>query len=419
MLFNSDVILNKFKDLQQGGVDKIMSKARENGFTPTDPTWANLGQGSPITTNIEGDKPRIENIVITTAENGYAPIAGTNPLRQQLADYYNFLHRQDQEQKYGIKNITTAPGGRSVLTHILATISENTIVGYLNPDYTTYADIINALTAANTVPIQLQEEDGFAINVDLIESKIREFGIGVLLLSNPSNPTGNAILGEELQKLIRICSENQCVLLIDEFYSRYYYTEETQIVSSAKYIEDIENSHIVIIDGLSKGHRYPGWRMAWAIGSSAIITKITNAGSFLDGGFSHPLQKTTVELLDYQNAIQETKAVTKLFQEKRDYMVKNLRELGFIIRKEPLGAFYIWADVSGLPKAINNGYDFAFTALENKILCIPGCFFDVNPGNKRQNSRFNNYVRFSFGPDIKVMERGISMLKDFIAKYQD
>jgi aspartate/methionine/tyrosine aminotransferase len=99
-------------------------------------------------------------------------------------------------------------------------------------------------------------------------------------------------------------------------------------------------------------------------------------------------------------------------------MIKSLRDLGFVIHKEPIGAFYIWADVSKLPFPLNDGYKFSFTAMDNQILCIPGCFFDVNPGDKRQGSRFCNYVRFSFGPDITVMERGIKMLGEMIAKYK-
>jgi DNA-binding transcriptional MocR family regulator len=65
--------------------------------------------------------------------------------------------------------------------------------------------------------------------------------------------------------------------------------------------------------------------------------------------------------------------------------------------------------VSGLPAPINTGMTFFQQALERQVICVPGEFFDVNPGKRRSGrpSRFRNYVRFSFGPEERAVAEGV------------
>ena len=51
---------------------------------------------------------------------------------------------------------------------------------------------------------------------------------------------------------------------------------------------------IVIMDGLTKNWRYPGWRVTWTVGPKRVIEAITSAGSFLDGGGSKGLQEQVI-----------------------------------------------------------------------------------------------------------------------------
>jgi aspartate/methionine/tyrosine aminotransferase len=63
---------------------------------------------------------------------------------------------------------------------------------------------------------------------------------------------------------------------------------------------------------------------------------------------------------------------------------------------DPQGTFYCWADVSALPPSLNDGMSFFRAALKEKVICVPGEFFDINPGKRRSGrpSRFRNHVRF-------------------------
>ena len=88
--------------------------------------------------------------------------------------------------------------------------------------------------------------------------------------------------------------------------------------------------------------------------------------------------------------------------------MEGLRRAGVRFDLEPEGTFYCWGDISALPPALNDGMSFFRAALERKVICVPGEFFDVNPGKRRSGrpSRFRNYVRFSFGPEETIVVGG-------------
>ena len=97
-------------------------------------------------------------------------------------------------------------------------------------------------------------------------------------------------------------------------------------------------------------------------------------------------------------------------------MGEGLRAAGVRFDLEPEGTFYWWGDVSALPAGINDGMSFFRAALERKVICVPGEFFDVNPGKRRSGrpSRFRDYVRFSFGPEETMVAEGVQRIQEMV-----
>ena len=84
----------------------------------------------------------------------------------------------------------------------------------------------------------------------------------------------------------------------------------------------------------------------------------------------------------------------------------------------PDGTFYVWGKVAGLPPPLNDGMGFFRAALEQKVICVPGEFFDVNPGKRRARaSRFRSYVRFSFGPSMEVLDKALERMEAMILRH--
>ena len=69
-------------------------------------------------------------------------------------------------------------------------------------------------------------------------------------------------------------------------------------------------------------------------------------------------------------------------------MLGRLKEMGIGVEAEPAGAFYIWANLAKLPKPLNDGMSFFREGLKEKVIIVPGVFFDVNPGNRRAHGRY-------------------------------
>ena len=136
----------------------------------------------------------------------------------------------------------------------------------------------------------------------------------------------------------------------------------------------------------------------------------------MDGGCAHPMQKAALPLLDKKIADQEAAAIQKLFADKKEYLVNSLKALGVTFPFETEGSFYAWGDLSGLPENLNTGMKFFQAALEEGVITVPGSFFDINPGGRRPDrpSRFKNYSRFSFGPSMEELVKGIDRLKKII-----
>ena len=177
-------------------------------------------------------------------------------------------------------------------------------------------------------------------------------------------------------------------------------------------VEDVDQDPVVIVDGLTKNWRYPGWRVCWTVGPREIIEGVASAGSFLDGGCARPMQLAARPLVERALADQEARALQACFRVKRRRMIEGLEALGIRVDPPPQGGFYCWGDLRRLPEGLRDSMAFFRRALEEKVIVVPGAFFDVNPGQRRPDrpSRYRHHVRFSFGPELELLERGLAGL---------
>jgi len=403
--------MNKnFKQFEKAGIIFVMEQAAKYGFTYDNQGWCNLGQGAAEAGEINGNLDRITELKIGELEQGYAPVAGRKKLRENIAGMYNDLFRAKIESKYSFENIAVAGGGRVAISRVVACL-KNIKIGYFVPDYSSYEGILAGFNNVEACPIFLEAKDNFKIDVELIKTEIKKQNLQAILFSNPSNPTGNVLHGDNLKNLLDFARENKILLIIDEFYFNYIYFDNKDFVSVAEYITDIDTDSVILISGLSKSWRYSGFRICWTVGPRDMTENIAAAGSFLDGGANNPLQKAAEQIISKDAIIQESKAIKNNFLVKRDFVVSSLEKLGLKIVGESNGAFYVWASVENLSEKINTGDKFFEACLQEKVIVVPGKFFDLNPGKTRTEKRFDNLVRFSYGPTLKTIKKGIEAIE--------
>jgi aspartate/methionine/tyrosine aminotransferase len=409
-----------FRPVPRTGVIYVTTEAQKQGFSPSDPEWCNLGQGQPETGDLPGAPPRVKHVEVALDDQDYAPIAGLWELREAIASLYNGLYRRGMRSQYSAENVCVSGGGRAALTRAAASLGHVNL-GHFLPDYTAYEELLDIFKAFTAIPILLEGERGYAFGADDLRREILGRGFSAILMSNPCNPTGKLVEGEELARWVATARELDCALLLDEFYSHYIYRAapgRLPVESAARYVEDVERDPVVVFDGFTKNWRYPGWRVTWTLAPKDIVEALSSAGSFLDGGGSKPMQRAAVPLLAEDHVVAETRAIQTAFRSKRDYLLSQLERLGVRVDRAPDGTFYVWGCVDKLPAPLNDGMGFFRAALDEKVIVVPGEFFDVNPGKRRHGraSRFKAYVRFSFGPAMSVMEKAVERFERMIAR---
>ncbi|GJQ29755.1 MAG: aminotransferase [Phycisphaerae bacterium] len=403
--------MNTFRNLPFMGVIHVNNEAMKAGWVMGDPNWSNLGQGQPEVGHLDGAPHRLAHFDINPHDHAYGPVEGIPEYRQSIADHYNRLYRHGKSSKYTIDNVCVAPGGRAALTRLAASM-DRVRMAYFTPDYTAYEDMFNTFTRIEPVHIALTPAMKFRIAPDDLASRVEKDRLGAILISNPCNPTGVVMRGDELAAWVTLARRTRATLILDEFYSHYTFTpDHPGPASAAAHVEDVNEDPVVLVDGLTKCFRYPGWRSGWVVAPKAIIRTLTAAGSFLDGGASRPIQRLGIEVLKPARADQETNAVRAQFKIKRDLTVRMLREIGVEFPVEPEGTFYAWGSVAKLPAAFNTGEKFMREGFKHRVLTVPGEFFDVNPGKGRTGtSPLATFVRFSYGPPRENLEAGLSRL---------
>jgi len=415
---SDQVTIPAFRSVPRTGVIYVTSEAHKLGYRSSDPAWCNLGQGQPETGPLPGAPPRVQEVSVRVDDQEYAPVPGLWELREAVASLYNRLFRRGMPSQYSAENVSICGGGRAALTRAAASLGHVNL-GHFLPDYTAYEELLDVFKAFTAIPILLEGERGYAFTPDDLRKEIQGRGLSALLLSNPCNPTGKLVQGEELSRWVRTARELECSLLIDEFYSHYVWTArpgQLPIESAARYVEDVNRDPVVIFDGLTKNWRYPGWRVTWTVAPAKVIEAVASAGSFLDGGGSRPLQRAAIPLLSDDVVQKETLAINAAFREKRDRVIQRLERMGIRADRAPDGTFYVWGNLAGLPRPLHEGMGFFRAALERKVITVPGEFFDVNPGKRRSRraSRFRSYTRFSFGAPLAQLEEALTRIEQLV-----
>jgi len=257
-----------------------------------------------------------------------------------------------------------------------------------DPGYACYPNFINFLGGvAAKVPVY--EKDGFQFRPEAIRERINR-KTKAILINSPSNPTGN-LLSEAIMRDIAECSP---YIISDEIYHGLVY--EGQEHSMLEF-----SNRAFVLNGFSKLYAMTGYRLGYLIAPESFVRPIQKMQQnfFICAG-SLAQRAGIAALKDTRSEVEEMK---RIYNQRRKFMIKRLKEIGFSITVEPTGAFYVFANARSFS---GDSYRLAFNILENAHVGVtPGIDFGKNG---------EGYLRFSYANSMENIAEGLERIERYL-----
>jgi arginine:pyruvate transaminase len=386
-----------------GVYETLFKFADATGKYMGDPGTHPWAQGYPLTTQIPGGPELPKSVEFESVDLKYPKATGEPPLLNAIADYYNHFYGAGITSD----NVAVFAGGRPAIFATLAFLLDDTTVALEETEYTPYYDVLNVLDRKVHL-IQSGENNRFRPNAaDYDIESLRDTSRVMLVKSNPCNPTGVAVGGNDLSALVEQFSGENRGALIDEAYE-FYCDPEPE--SALKYIDNIDETNLFVIGAATKGLQVPGMRIGWAIASREHIEIFRNYSSFGMGGVSRASQIYVTKLLERQRVTQARTAISTFYTEQRRRYAEGLADLGFELQTGT-GGFYHWGK---LPQGLT-GDEFNERLFAHEAGILPGRLCDMARTDNAE-SALAHYARFSFGPlgaesyddDMRILREALS-----------
>ncbi|MCR8745991.1 pyridoxal phosphate-dependent aminotransferase [Romboutsia lituseburensis] len=328
----------------------------------------------------------------------YDLVPGMKILREEICKKLIFENNLD----YSIDEIVVSSGAKHSITNtILALTNPGDEILIPTPYWVSYPQITKLLNC-KPIFIESKKDNRFKINSnDILKNMTNKTKL--LIINNPSNPTGSVYTKKELSEIVEICYKHNIYILADEIYEKIYYNND--FVSMASLSEKAK-SIVITINGLSKSCAMTGLRIGYTASNKTIAKAITTIQGHL---VSHP--SLTSQYIAYEalnSCSHDIDNMVSIYKNRRDLICKELNSINNIDYIYPDGAFYTFIYIGSLKKHIK--YDTSLSiAFCNKLLddhhvaVVPGIAFGID-----------DYIRISFACNENIFLEGLSKIKNFI-----
>ena len=327
---------------------------------------------------------------ITDGFTHYTHSLGMFELREAIAE--------DYRQRYGAvvspENIIVCSGTSPAMLMIFAALLEaGDEVILSNPHYACYPNFIT-FYGANPVYLNVDEEDGFQFRPENVAANITDRTRAVFI-NSPANPTGTILSPDRMKQI----AADAPLVVSDEIYHGMVYDGEVD----HSILEFTDKA--IVLNGFSKLYAMTGWRLGYIIVPPEYTRPMQKIHQNFFISASAVAQKAGIAALTMKEAREDSARMVAVYAERRRFLIKGLRELGFDIKVEPKGAFYILVNAKHLNE---NSYELAFDILTKAHVGLtPGIDFGSNA---------EGYLRMSYANSIENIGEGLRRLSEYIEK---
>ena len=363
-------VLTRAKELEAAGRDIIHLEAGEPDFSTADPI-IKAAQAS-----------------LSRGETYYSQAAGIPQLRAAISSHYRLEYGLDIPVER-IMVTTGASGALLLIAALLIGPGESMLM--TDPGYPCNRHFLRLVEGEGQL-VPVGPEDRFQLNAEKAAAYWQDNTAGVMVAS-PANPTGEILTREELQGLYDLCEAKQANLVVDEIYHGLTYG-----VDAPSILELTDNAYV--INSFSKYFGMTGWRLGWLVAPEKAVPQLEKLAQNLYISMSTMAQHAALVAFE-----PETRAILdhrrEEFARRRDYLLPELRRIGFDIPNTPAGALYLYA---GISKFSNDSSKFCIEMLEEHGIAI-------TPGADFGRHRSNEYVRFAYTTSMERLQEAVRRLE--------
>lgn len=330
---------------------------------------------------------------LQSGRHHYTPALGLPELRSKIAAQYRDRYRE----LVAPSRVAVTPGSSGALQLLIALLVDpggQVLMG--DPGYPCNRHFVR-LFEGESVSIPVGAAERFQLTAALVAEHWSE-RTRVVMISSPSNPTGTVVDPQELRKIAEVVAERGGALIVDEIYQGLTYGGAGGTAVNLP-------GAVYVVNSFSKYYGMTGWRLGWLVAPEAAMDQLDRLAQNLFLAAPTPSQYAALEALEpatEQILLQRRDQ----FQARRDYLYRALSDLGFVIDHRPEGAFYLYADCSGMT---DDSSRFAMALLEQEGVAVtPGKDFSVHEPQR--------WVRFAYTVSLQQLEEGVARIRRFLGR---
>lgn len=327
------------------------------------------------------------------AATKYAPVSGIPALRTAIADKLS----KDNGLPYKPSQIVISNGAKHSLFNIfMAICREGDEVIIPAPYWLSYPEMVR-VAGGKPVAVDCSVENSLKLTQQGLEGAITNRTKAVII-NSPSNPTGVVYNGAELKALAEVAVANNIYIVSDEIYEKLLYDGATHVSPGSISSGIFERT--ITVNGFSKAYAMTGWRLGYFAGPAEIVAAAGALQSHSTSGANTFAQHGALEALSGpQDCVGEMLAA---FAERRSYIYDRLLAIKGVECVKPLGAFYVFPDISTFGMG---SIEFAERLLEAEgVAVVPGKPFGADRN-----------VRLSYACSMEQIKDGMDKFEQFVS----
>ncbi len=328
---------------------------------------------------------------LRSGKHHYTPATGLPELRQAISDFYR--------QKYNVsvdpQRILITPGSSGALQLLMSVlINPGQQVLMADPGYPCNRNFVR-LVDGEVISIPVDVKTGYQLNLEHLKQYWNDSSRAVMVAS-PANPTGTLIAEAEMCSIAGFVAEKGGHMLVDEIYQGLTYGVKEQ---TALAISD----DVFVINSFSKFFGMTGWRLGWVVAPEAYVDALDKVAQNVFLAASTPAQYAALAAFKPET-MAELERRRQIFEQRRDYLLPALRQIGFEIPATPQGAFYLYANCK---QFTDDSYQFCLELLQQAGVA-------VTPGKDFGQNQPGQHLRFAYTTSLERLEEGVERLQRFV-----